>query len=71
MAKSCEEQKALNGAVTEVRSPPSKRKGVSDLPDEGDRHSVVHSSAQQTALPCSSHPVVSRAASLSHFKSEI
>ena len=23
---------------------------------EGDRHSVAHSSAQQAALPCSSHP---------------
>lgn len=71
MAKSCEEEKALNCAVTEARSPPSQRKGVLELSDEGDRHAVVHSSTRQAALPCSSHPVVSRAASLSHFKSEI
>lgn len=71
MAKSYEEEKALNSAVAQARSPPSQRKGDLELPDEGHGHSVVNSSAWQAAPPCSSHPVASRAASLSHFKSEI
>lgn len=56
LAKSCEEEGALNSAIAEARALSSLRKGVSELPGERERHTVVYTSTQQAALPCSSHP---------------